>query len=174
MLKQVQKGFTLIELMIVVAIIGILAAIALPAYQDYTVRTKVSEGLVLAGSAKVSLAEAYQANGTAGMVAVAAEWLLSAPHSSKYVDDITVSTAGIITINYNEATGITQLVAGQDTIVITPFIDVGGVPTVPAPGVAGNMDWACNSVSNQNSVTNGMAAAATGTLLSRYAPTQCK
>ena len=74
MKNQMQKGFTLIELMIVVAIIGILAAIALPAYQDYTVRTKVSEGLVLAGSAKVALAEAYQANDMDGITAVSTEW----------------------------------------------------------------------------------------------------
>jgi type IV pilus assembly protein PilA len=59
MLKQVQKGFTLIELMIVVAIIGILAAIAIPAYQDYTIRAKVTEGLNLADSAKTSVAEAF-------------------------------------------------------------------------------------------------------------------
>ena len=63
MKANLQKGFTLIELMIVVAIIGILAAVALPAYQDYTVRTRVSEGLVLAGAAKLAVSETFAANG---------------------------------------------------------------------------------------------------------------
>lgn len=173
MKKQLQQGFTLIELMIVVAIIGILAAIALPAYQDYTVRTKVSEGLVLAGSAKVSLAEAYQSNGTQGIVAVSNEWGLSAPHASKYVDDITVSTTGVITIDYNQATGITQIAAGEDLLVITPFINDAGVLSAPGPGVSGTMDWACNSELDSTSQSNGMVAGL-GTLLARYAPTQCK
>ena len=67
MMKKQQSGFTLIELMIVVAIIGILAAVALPAYQDYTTRAKVTEGLVLASSAKASIAEGYQTNGMNGL-----------------------------------------------------------------------------------------------------------
>ena len=74
MLKQVQKGFTLIELMIVVAIIGILAAIAIPAYQDYTIRAKVTEGLNLADSAKTSVAEGFQSNDIAGVTASATAW----------------------------------------------------------------------------------------------------
>ena len=88
MLKKVQQGFTLIELMIVVAIIGILAAIAIPAYQDYTVRAKVTEGLNLADSAKTAVAEAFQSNDMAGVTAAAAAW--NAPNfvATKYVSNV--------------------------------------------------------------------------------------
>ena len=96
-----KKGFTLIELLIVVAIIGILAAIAIPAYQDYTVRSKVAEGLSLASSAKVGVAEAFYAGDVPGVTAFAAEYALNwVP--TKYVQDITVNgTTGQITVTFN-------------------------------------------------------------------------
>ena len=92
MFNKLQKGFTLIELMIVVAIIGILAAIAIPAYQDYTVRSKVTEGLSMADAVKVAVAEGYQSNDLAG-VATASSQLTATPIVTKYVASVTVGAA---------------------------------------------------------------------------------
>ncbi|MFT4581670.1 MAG: type IV pilus assembly protein PilA [Gammaproteobacteria bacterium] len=100
-MKKVQKGFTLIELMIVVAIIGILAAVAIPAYQDYTIRAKVTEGLGLASAGKTSVSEFFATNGELPTSNVSAGMATSTSISGNNVSSVAVGTAGVLTITYS-------------------------------------------------------------------------
>ena len=121
-MKKMQQGFTLIELMIVVAIIGILAAVALPAYQDYTKRSHVAEGIGLASGAKSAITESYSSNGawpeSNGSAGIAA----AADIKGNAVTSVTVGTGGQITVAYNGK------VADTASLTLTPA-DVSGAIT---------------------------------------------
>jgi type IV pilus assembly protein PilA len=166
-----QSGFTLIELMIVVAIIGILAAIALPAYQDYTIRAKVSEGLLGAGAAKTHVSESYQANFMPGLQGAFESWDVATTRS-KYVTNVTITNTGEVTVTFaaNAGNGLPTALDGK-TLVLTPSIQgvqLSGVQT-------GALEWACTSTTSRTATGRGLFVSATlGTLPAKYAPSECR
>ena len=130
-MKAIQKGFTLIELMIVVAIIGILAAIALPAYQDYTARAQMSEALILADGQKGAVTEYYADKGVFPDSNASAGIAADSDISGKYVAQVAVGTSGVITATMKAS----QVAAGitSTTLSLTPTASSGAVK------------WACTS-----------------------------
>jgi type IV pilus assembly protein PilA len=129
-----QQGFTLIELMIVVAIIGILAAIAIPAYQDYTIRAQVSEGLNLAGGAKAAVSEYTMDRGSYPTTNTMAGISTAASITGKYVSQVAVGASGVITVTYgNDAH---QILGGND-LTLSPATQAGSVEwTCRGSGIA--------------------------------------
>jgi len=177
MFKMIQKGFTLIELMIVVAIIGILAAIALPAYQDYTIRAKISEAIIAASSAKSLLSEAFQSDSIDGLTSAAAAFnkIAAVEKASKYVDGTNFKivaaspwtiTVPILAANKN---GIPTTLNGK-TLTMAPNVQ----KITPVAGSVGAIDWSCGSDTITTATNRGLKNVTAGTLPAKYAPSECR
>ncbi len=147
-MKNVQKGFTLIELMIVVAIIAILAAIAIPAYQDYLIRTQVSEGAVLTDGAKTAVAEFYSNNGRYPPNNQSAGLAQAASINGQYVSQVSMVN-GLITATYGGAKANNAIKAGPSTLALSPVTH------------GGSIEWHC-----RGGATNPVPA--------KYLPTSCR
>jgi type IV pilus assembly protein PilA len=133
-MKKIQQGFTLIELMIVVAIIGILAAIAIPAYQDYTIRAQVSEGLSITGAVKVGATEFWQDRGTFPASHAEAGLPTNTDINGKYVSQVDLAaTTGVISVTYSSTTPYTaNSIIGGAILTMTPDTSGGAVNWVCA------------------------------------------
>jgi type IV pilus assembly protein PilA len=168
MLKQVQKGFTLIELMIVVAIIGILAAIAIPAYQDYTVRSQVTEGMNLASAVKAGVAEYYAQTGAWPTDMTLAGGDKTKLPSGKYVTSIDIKTAGTLLITSG---GDANTNLGTKTLALQPRLS----PNMDVVWLCGYNKTSAATAATLSDPTVPAPAADTNTsVTAKYLPASCR
>lgn len=168
--------------MIVVAIIGILAAVAIPAYQDYTVRAKVSELIVAGSSAKSAISEGFQTSGMVGVKSAAAsasKGSATAP-VSKYLESVSVDgDTGVITLTTTADASLPKE-AQQKTIIMSPYARAAGTGTTPgantalAAGASGSVEWACATSTNEQAKARLSSLTAVGSLPAKYAPSECR
>jgi len=159
-MKTLQKGFTLIELMIVVAIIGILAAVALPAYQDYTIRAKMSEVILAMSSCRTSITEVYQSG--PATLPVADSWgceILTASQQTKYVSEVHTTANGAVAATVQ---GISTVVNGS-VVTLVPLASAGATATA-STGSQTLFGWQCGST----------ASTPPTTVQSKYLPGSCR
>ena len=159
-MKRVQQGFTLIELMIVVAIIGILAAVAIPAYQDYTIRSQVTEGLSLAAAAKAAVAESFANTGTAPATRTVAGMTATATDTrGNYVTGVEIAN-GAITITYGNRA---NAVIATQTVTLTPYVSTDN-----------SVAWRCQLAAAPTAALMPGTAYAAGSVPARFLPSTCR
>lgn len=165
--RKLQQGFTLIELMIVVAIIGILAAIAIPAYQDYTIRTQITEGLNLAAEAKQSIGDYTAARGVLPSDNATAGLAVAASITGNYVTQVAVGNSGLVSVTFGNRANSN--------------IGTKVLALAPCKNAAGGIVWVCGkataptgaSGTNCPTLTTATSKAAT-TVVDKYLPTDCR
>ena len=160
MKRRVQQGFTLIELMIVVAIIGILAAVALPAYQTYTVKAKVSEVILAASQCRTTVSEVYQTGAASAAPGIDGWGCESASQQSKYVASVHTDADGVVTVTASNDSSLSD--AAGKAIVLTPFDAKGGALKAASIGGTQVASWTCGP------------AAGAAAMDKKYLPGSCK